>query len=65
LRELYHKIGVLFELGLFDGTELSGHGDLRDHTGEVIDQICWHHYSDDADEDITDEIAHSASKTLH
>ena len=65
LRELYHKVCVLHEMGLFDGTELSDHGELRDHTGEVVDQINWHDFSDIVDEDITDEIAHSASKNLH
>ena len=66
LRELYHKVCLLYEIGLFNGTELSEHGELRDYTGEVIDQICWHQFSDEIDdEDITDEIAHSAGRTLH
>ena len=66
LRDVYHKLNALFELGLFNGSELSGHGNLFDHDGNIIDEICWHHFSDDIDDqDITDEIAHSASKTLH
>jgi hypothetical protein len=66
LREVYHKIDAIFSLGLFNGTELSAHGTLYDQEGEKIDDICWHQFSDEIDdEDITDEIAHSASKRLH
>jgi hypothetical protein len=65
LHQLYHKVCVLYEMGLFNGTELSEHGELRDHTGEVIYQICWHDFSNEEDEDITDEIAQNAGRTLH
>ena len=58
LRELYLKLETLFEIGLFDGTDVDDHGTLFDERGEELATICWHQLSDDEwEEDDTDMTA--------
>ena len=58
LRELYLKLETLFEIGLFDGTDVDDHGTLFDERGEELATICWHQLSDDEwQEDDTDMTA--------
>ena len=66
LSELYFKINNMYNMGMFNGVEVAGTGTLYDHNGEKIDMITWHDYSDEFDdEDITDEVADLAGRTLH
>lgn len=68
LLEIYQKIQSMIDIGFFDGTDVSGHGTLYDEEHNEIDQICWHQFGEDdydEDRDITDEIIHPQSKTLH
>ena len=62
LDELHVKVNGLFELGLFDGTELSGSGTMYTPDGEKVIDIDWNMFTDMVD--ITDEIATTA-RTLH
>ena len=55
LRELYLKLEMLFEIGLFDGTEIEDHGRLFDEQGNELATICWHQLSDDEWDDETDD----------
>lgn len=68
LLEIYQKIAMMIEIGFFDGTNVSGHGTLYDENHDEIESICWHQFGEsdyDEDEDITDEIIHPQSRTLH
>jgi hypothetical protein len=66
LSELYLKINTLYGIGFFNGSELSAHGNLLDHTGEIVSKIDWNDFMDVIDDqDITAEIAESAGRTLH
>ena len=66
LGELHHKINTLYEIGFFNGTELSAHGNLLDHKGKIVTQIDWNDFMDTLDDqDITAEIAASVGRTLH
>jgi hypothetical protein len=68
LLEIYQKIALMIEVGFFDGTNVAGHGTLYDEEHNEIESICWHQFGEDdydEDTDITDEIIHPQSKTLH
>jgi hypothetical protein len=68
LLEIYQKITMMIEIGFFDGTNVSGHGTLYDENHDEIESICWHQFGEadyDEDTDITDEIIHPQSRTLH
>lgn len=68
LLEIYQKITMMIEIGFFDGTNVSGHGTLYDENHDEIESICWHQFGEadyDEDQDITDEIIHPQSRTLH
>jgi len=66
LSELYLKINTLYGIGFFNGSELSAHGNLLDHTGEIVANIDWNDFMDTVDDqDITNEIFNEASRTLH
>jgi hypothetical protein len=68
LLEIYQKIALMIEVGFFDGTNVAGHGTLYDEEHNEIESICWHQFGEDdydEDRDITDEIIHPQSKTLH
>lgn len=55
LRELYLKVEAMFQLGLFDGTEIEEHGQLFDERGEELAAICWHQFSDEEWDPETDD----------
>ena len=68
LLEIYQKITLMIEIGFFDGTNVSGHGTLYDENHDEIESICWHQFGEadyDEDIDVTDEIIHPQSRTLH
>ena len=66
LGELHDKINTLYEIGFFNGTELSAHGNLLDHKGKIVTQIDWNDFMDTLDDqDITNEIINEATRTLH
>lgn len=52
LEELYEKISLLIEIGLFDGTEVGAIGTLWDEEGEELEEINWLSFEEDIDEDL-------------
>ena len=62
LDELYIKVDTLFELGLFNGSSLSGTGTLYNEDYNEICDIDWNSYGETID--ITGEIV-SAARILH
>lgn len=64
LRELYLKIETLFDIGLFDGTEVDDHGTLFDEHGNELATICWHQFSEDEWDDETDDDMSALTITI-
>lgn len=68
LLEVYQKVNALIEIGLFDGTQVSGHGHVYDEDHNEIGQVCWHQFNEadyEENEDITDQMIHPAPRVLH
>jgi hypothetical protein len=67
LREVYEKVTISIELGLFDGTSVQAHGTLYNEAGDEVADICWHQYSDEDSTEggLLDTVAtHGAPVTL-
>ena len=64
LVELYTKIDVMVDLGLFNGIRVSAEGTLYDAEGLEIGPIDWNSFAD-AEDDITDDIIAARTHTLH
>ena len=65
LNEVFHKWTAIYDTGFFNGSEVSAHGHLYDHRGDMISEINWFEVADQGDEDITEEIILSTGRTLH
>ena len=68
LLEVYQRVAALIGAGLFDGTQVSGHGRVFNEDHDEIDTVCWHQFGDDDyddDQDITDQLIHPAPRVLH
>lgn len=64
LLELYTKIDVMVELGLFAGIRVSAEGTLYDAQGAEVTTIDWNSFVDE-DDDITEDIMRARQHTLH
>ena len=56
LQEIYMKCMILFQVGIFDGVNISNSGNLWNDEGDVIAEIDWEKESTDIDEDDGAEI---------
>lgn len=64
LLELYTKIDVMVDLGLFNGIRVSAEGTLYDADGVEVSTIDWNSFVDE-DDDITEDIMQARQHTLH
>ena len=66
LKELFDKIGFLFNSGLFDNINVGTHGSLWGIDGERIDSICWMHEGGiEVDHDHDESGPEETKPTLH
>ena len=55
IREIYQKVTMLINLGIFDGSNVQAHGELYDEDHNELALICWHQYADDEWDDDGDD----------
>jgi hypothetical protein len=52
LSEIYDKVSMLVELGLFDGVDVNSIGTLWDEEGNELETINWLSFEEDIDDEI-------------